>query len=255
MVRIEAVCVCVLFLGGYAGARAHGQDSDGPAPVDTTRSMSAAPDDLVGGRAAEGNGAGPGHASGTYMGVVPGAASAPSPAHPASKGPPTITWPGFQMRPDGSSRVFIQSTAPIEPKVLPAADGKFALRLPGARVAAQTNRLPLDTRFFNTPVTKVSVSVAGAGATVQLDMRAPVTPHVSSERSGSGYYFTYIDLPKGEYIKGSGTSSQATLPLDAKPGTKVIGKPAAVSNTVSARSDGPETQGSARVSAGIQLGH
>jgi hypothetical protein len=152
------------------------------------------------------------------------------------------------MLPDGSSRVFIQSTAPIEPKVLQAADGKFELRLPGARIAAQTNRLPLDTRFFNTPVTKVSVNVGGAGATVQLDMRATVTPQVTSVPGNAGFYFTYIDLPKGEYIKGAQTPSTAA---PAKPASKVIGKPVAASPASASVGTAP---GSATWSAGIKLG-
>jgi hypothetical protein len=153
------------------------------------------------------------------------------------------------MLPDGSSRVFIQSTAPVEPKVLPASDGSFELRLPGARIAAQTNRLPLDTRYFNTPVTKVSVNVSGGGVTVQLDMRAAVTPQVASVPGSAGFYYTYIDLPKGEYVKGATTPSAAA---PAKPASKVIGKPVAAAPASAAVGAAP---GSATWSAGIKLGN
>ena len=110
------------------------------------------------------------------------------------------------MRPDGSSRVFVQSSAQLEPE-LKSAEGKILVHLPGARIAAQTNRLPLETRFFNTPVAKVSLSVDRTGATLVLDMRAPVTPQITSERGSTGYYFTFIDLPKGEYMAGPGAKA------------------------------------------------
>ena len=137
------------------------------------------------------------------------------------------------MRPDGSSRVFIQSTAPLEPKVSSSADGKFELQLPRARVAAKTNRLPLDTRFFNTPVTKVSVSSASGGAIVQVELRAAVTPTVSSEPGPTGYFFTYIELPKGDYLaRPSAAPASAAAPIDTAPPahpSKVLGKAGRVS--------------------------
>lgn len=250
MVRIEAVCACVLVLGAYEPFGAHAQDSDrdGPGPVDSTQSVSAGADLDIRERAGVDRGpersATPGHSSGTYAGVVPGAAKpAVPPKAPSPKAPPTITWPGFQMRPDGSSRVFIQSNKPLDPKVLKAADGKFELELPGAHVAAKTNRLPLDTRFFNTPVKKVSVNAARSGAIVELDLRAPVTPQITSEQGPAGYYFTYIELPKGEYVKqptastSTGTGQIAVMPTlqAAKPTSKVIGKPTSAAINGSAR--------------------
>lgn len=174
-------------------------------PINTTRSISAGADDDIithGDEAPSASSSSvPGHAAGTYMGVVPGSGTQP-PAARAVKTPATITWPGFQMRPDGSSRVFIQSTTPLDPQPTAAA-GKYAVHLPGAHVSSDTNRLPLETRFFNTPVTKVSLTVDRGGATLVLDLRANVTPTISSERGPAGYYFTYIDLPKGSYVTSS----------------------------------------------------
>jgi hypothetical protein len=221
---VVALAVGTLGSAVYPENRA-AAEQDGPAPVNTTRSVSAGAGDDISphGDVAEVNE--PQHAAGVYMGVVPGAATPPPAAVRVSKAGNTITWPGFQMRPDGSSRVFIQSTARIEPQPTAAA-GKFVVHLPGARVAANTNRLPLDTRFFNTPVTKVSLSVDRAGATLALELRSDVTPQISSERDGSGYYFTFIDLPKGSYVvEKSGAVGLAgppannpvqTLPEDAK---------------------------------------
>jgi hypothetical protein len=279
MFRIEAVRVCALFFGAVgsvavaaplAGAQdfaGGAEEREGPAPIDSTQSISAGADDDIGDRGrrrsraddAETQAAGaPGRASGSYAGVVPGAANKAPPAAKAARATngPTITWPGFQMRPDGSSRVFIQSTAPLEPKVLSSAGTKFELQLPRARVAAKTNRLPLDTRFFNTPVTKVSVSSASGGAVVQIELRATVTPAVTSETGPTGYFFTYIELPKGDYLARPGavattTSSSAIDAAPPMPASKVIGK--ASTSATSTESSG-SARGEASVSAGIKIG-
>jgi hypothetical protein len=275
MFRIEAVRVCALFMGalgsltyGSVGAQDGAGDDDGPPPVDSTQSISAGADsdiymrhEKLNAAQAPGN---PGHASGTYAGVVPGSANqAPAAAHTerAAKGAPTITWPGFQMRPDGSSRVFIQSTAPLEPKVLTAENGKLELQLPNARVAEKTNRLPLDTRFFNTPITKVSVNAARSGAVVQLDLRSPVTPQISSEPGAAGYFFTYIELPKGEYLKtatAANSSSSEVMPTlqMQKPSSKIIGKtPAPAPAPAATAKSQNSVQGEASVRGGLKLGH
>ncbi|MEY4582887.1 MAG: hypothetical protein RL701_7590 [Pseudomonadota bacterium] len=194
------VAFAVGTLGSAVGPQGRAAaEQDGPAPVNTTRSVSAGAGDDISPRGDVADVNEPQHAAGVYMGVVPGATTQPPAAVRVPKAGNTITWPGFQMRPDGSSRVFIQSTAPIEAQPTAAA-GKFVVHLPGARVAADTNRLPLDTRFFNTPVTKVSLSVDRTGATLALELRSEVTPQISSERDNTGYYFTYIDLPKGSYV-------------------------------------------------------
>ena len=182
---------------------------DGPAPVDTEESISAG---AGAGDSGEADARLPkaekvaptaeSRAAGTYAGVEPGSARAPAVPVPPGKSPLTITWPGFQMRPDGTSRVFVQSTAALEPQIAQA-DGKFSLKFLGAQVAGATNRLPLETRFFNTPVTKVSILVGRDGVALVLDLRAPVQPRVSSERGPSGYYFTYLDLPAGKYVENA----------------------------------------------------
>jgi hypothetical protein len=112
--------------------------------------------------------------------------------------------------------VFIQSTAsvPVQTSMPP---GKFVLKLSGAKIVAETNRLPLETRFFNTPVTRVSIASVKDGITVTLDLRAAVTPQVSSERGPSGYYFTYIDLPAGQYAQEVPVPETAAKPVDVPP--------------------------------------
>jgi hypothetical protein len=201
-----------------AQAQAHDRPSTGPAPVNSTASISAGEGDDVGG---DGNGApsdqaaGPQeHGPGTYAGVTPGGAQAPAVTVAAGQTPATVTWPGFQMRPDGTSRVFFQSTVPVAVQAIPS-PGKFVLKLPGTQVAGDNNRLALETRFFNTPVTRVNITHARDGVTVTLELRAAVTPQVSAERGASGYFFTYIDLPAGSYLTEAEKQVVATPAHDA----------------------------------------
>lgn len=198
MSRVEASWLVASLL---VLAHTHARAEDGPPPINTTRSISAGADDDIITAGDRGTNE-PQHPEGTYMGVVPGSTAQPPAAIAAKKAPATITWPGFQMRPDGSSRVFVQSTTPLEPQPS-AAPGKYTVYLPGARIAGGVNRLPLETRFFNTPVSKVSLTVDARGATVVLEMRADVAPNVTSERDNTGYYFTYIELPKGNYVSNA----------------------------------------------------
>jgi hypothetical protein len=198
-------------------------EDDGPQPVNTTASVSAgADDDIMSGHEAASASTSDrvqGHPAGTYTGVAPGGSATPAVGMPAGKSPATITWPGFQMRPDGTSRVFIQSTAPLNPQPS-AAPNKYLVLLPGARVSGGTNRLPLETRFFNTPVTKVSLSVNRDGAQLILDLRADVAPQISTERDSTGYYFTYIDLPKGHFVVAADKPKPTSpAPIAAVPAT------------------------------------
>lgn len=218
--------LCALVLGlalGTARVRAQEQgDShdDGPPPVDSEESIAAGTSDDTGSqgmsvKAAKPQASGGGHAVGSYAGVEPGGAQAPAVPAAAGQTPAAITWPGFQMRPDGTSRVFVQSTVSV-PTQTSASPGKFVVRLAGAQVVGDTNRLALETRFFNTPVTRVSIAPEKDGVSIVLELRAAITPHVSSERGPSGYHFTYIDLPAGKFVEQSAAArAAAEAPLVA----------------------------------------
>jgi hypothetical protein len=179
----------------------------------------------------------PGHPLGTYAGVVPGASAAPAVPVAKTESKAMITWPGFQMRQDGTSRVFIQSTTALTPQPT-AAGPRFSVYLPGAKVAGNTNRLPLETRFFNTPVSRVNIEVQRDGVTLVLDLRAEVSPVVSSERGPAGYYFLYIDLPKGTFVKTPApapTADVPPIPSSVPARTHEAPKSASVQSQVSAR--------------------
>jgi hypothetical protein len=145
------------------------------------------------------------HPRGSYMGVKPGGDEAPGIHAKPGQMPASVTWPGFQMQADGSSRVFIQTTVPVDPNV--AAGGRrVVVDLGDAQlVGPRANRLPLYTQFFNTPVTKVEITRdrRAKRTVLVITLRDDVQPRVSSEVAPSGYNFVYFDFPAGQYLAGS----------------------------------------------------
>jgi hypothetical protein len=135
---------------------------------------------------------------GSYEGVKPGGSEPPPVAATPNSTPTQITWPGFQMRPDGSSRVFVQSTSPLTHAI--SQQGKLLfIDLGEAKVSGETNQFALYTRFFNTPVVRAQLK-PGKRAVLEIELRATVQPSISTERAPSGFHFLYIDFPPGQYM-------------------------------------------------------
>jgi hypothetical protein len=146
------------------------------------------------------------HPRGSYCGVKPGGEAPRGLTVKAGEKPTAITWPGFQMRPDGSSRVFLQATTPIDTQAATAGD-KVVVDLGDVRIVG-TNRFPLYTQYFNTPVTRVEIKRAHNRTTLELTLRAQVQPRISTEQAKSGFFFVYLDFPAGDYLpKGAAVSS------------------------------------------------
>jgi hypothetical protein len=176
---------CCALLAGLAAPSAHAQD------------LRLGPQEVSGGD----NGAPPGrapHPRGGYNGVKPGGGKPPEMAVKPGTKPATITWPGFAMQPDGSSRVFLESTVQVGTQAAISGD-KVVVDLGEVRIASRTNRFPLVTNFFNTPVTRVELKHAKKRVLLELTLRAHVEPRISSEQAKSGFYFVYIDFPAGNY--------------------------------------------------------
>ena len=99
--------------------------------------------------------------AGKYQGVAPGHSS--EGRRPRRGRTPTVTWLGFQPQPGGAARVFVQLDRElVHPQKIEG--GAVVISLTGARVAHSNSRRFLDTRFFDTPVDRVSIESAGAGA-------------------------------------------------------------------------------------------
>lgn len=140
-------------------------------------------------------------AVGAYEGVVPGEAHDPSHLRGRAGATPAVaTWPGFQPRSDGASRFFLQTTAPVSMDIH-SEHGRFVVVLHGLRIPDRQTRRALDTRFFNTPVTRSWVERRGRhDVAFVLELRADVTPTVTTERGPDGYTFFYVSFAAGEYL-------------------------------------------------------
>lgn len=133
-----------------------------------------------------------------YQGVSPDDGTSVPHRLPGPPGAPVVTLPGFQMRPDGSSVVFIQTGVEPEAK-LHVTDGRVVLDLPGLRLPPGNVRRPMDTHFFDTPVTRVALKKRKGGVRVTIDLRAAVQPTLEVRHADSGYYFVTLTFPAGDY--------------------------------------------------------
>jgi hypothetical protein len=133
-----------------------------------------------------------------YNGVVPGSTVVPEHLAGAPGGDAVVTWPGFQMLPDGGSRVFVQTTLEVKP-TLQKDGGGFIVVIPGVSLPKGNARLPLDTHFFNTPVKSSRIKAQSGGVAIHIELKSPVTPQLRTEKAPNGYFFVYVDFPAGNY--------------------------------------------------------
>jgi len=140
-----------------------------------------------------------------YQGVVPGSGQPPPRSRVALRGGErvTVTWPGFQMLPDGRSRFFVQTTGPVTHEPFPE-QGRYVLLLRNARMHLRNTRRPLVTRFFDTPVRSAKLLRRGKDLAFVLELRPGVTarPNVRQEGGAPGttYRYLYIEFPDGDWL-------------------------------------------------------
>ncbi|WP_338867232.1 AMIN domain-containing protein [Myxococcus stipitatus] len=86
----------------------------------------------------------------------------------------TMTLVGFQQQPS-ASRVFVQTNEPARYTVSEQGNA-VVLELENSRIDLSNNTRPLDTSYFNSPVTKVEADADGRNVrvTIQLRQTAPV---------------------------------------------------------------------------------
>ncbi len=178
-----------------------------------------------------------------YAGVCPGSGNPPAVSVPAGQAPATITWPGFQILPDQGTRIFLQATVPFTYST--ETRGKtFIVSMGDVRIAGENNGRPLETRFFNTPVLRVSIKRVKKETQLVLELRSDIAPRVRTETGANGYFFLEIDFPPGQYI-------EAPAPVvTAAPAAPAPVAPAApAGDPMNGGSIGARASGSARVSA------
>lgn len=130
-----------------------------------------------------------------YDGVVPGKNADPSHllGKPGTR-PARVTWPGFQMLPDGRSEVFIQTTVPVTYALLRKGK-RIELRLVDTKLPGRNNKRRLITKYFQTPVLETRLKKHGRDVIAISMLRDAVDPVVSAETAKTGYYFIHLTFP------------------------------------------------------------
>ncbi len=136
---------------------------------------------------------------GPYAGVTPGRAQNTPPKRATGGRVSLLTWPGFQAHRSGASRFFVQTSGFVETATKQGSK-RFEVLLKNVRVQLRNNRRPLDTRFFNTPVTMAHIERRGRNqVAVVFELRAEVTPRVH-HREENGFHFVFVEFPAGQFI-------------------------------------------------------
>lgn len=142
-----------------------------------------------------------------YEGVVPGSGNPPPAAGrlgPRRRGrrqvSAILTWPGFQMMPDGGSRFFVQTTGPARVDMRVTAE-RVEVVFHDTSIHLRNSARWLETAFFETPVTRARLERRGRDIVLVMRLRAAVTPRLSSGSgvSGDPYQYTYLDFAPGRY--------------------------------------------------------
>ncbi|MDC3961680.1 hypothetical protein [Polyangium jinanense] len=115
---------------------------------------------------------------------------------------PVASSPSFQILASGVSRVWIEVSEKVD-VTEHKAEGRIAYRLKGVVVPTRTNRLPLETMFFQTPVGRVLlVELDDGDVDLVVELKQPSTPSYKLVETEGGVTLQ-VDFP------ASATSKQA----------------------------------------------
>ncbi len=133
-----------------------------------------------------------------YQGVTPGTPNPPPRIRGRRGRRPVVTWPGFQISPQGT-RIFVQTSQPVAVQGT-AGPSRLVYRLPGFVISTRNNRNPLVTAHFNTPVTSAYLRRVGRDVELVIVLRAQVEPMVSNAPGENGLQFVFFEFPSGDWL-------------------------------------------------------
>jgi hypothetical protein len=131
----------------------------------------------------------------SYGGVTPGAESSdnlPPKVEEIPEGALMLTWPGFMMHKDGGSCFFVQTSQPVE-TAWKKSEGRFELVLRNTQVHLKNTFLPLETEFFDTPVTRATVQrKAKKDVVMVFEMREDAMPTITQKKGKDGFNYVFV---------------------------------------------------------------
>jgi hypothetical protein len=158
------------------------------------------------------------HAEGDYSGVTPGVpAKNAKPKRPPPKG--ELSWIGFEAK-GGGAEIFFQSVAAFE--VTQHLEGSaLVVELGGLNKLGQNTWRQVDTRFFDSPLARITArhvgaargkNAHGAGVEVRITFKNAKDAHEGTVRGATeadGMYYQYLSF--------AGTGSSTQVPATADP--------------------------------------
>ena len=137
---------------------------------------------------------------GDYGGVQPGEGKKPDTSKKPKKAPPkgTLSWIGFETK-GGGSDVFFQSVAAFS--VNQRVDGgALVVTLSGLTKLGHNTWRPIDTRFFDTPIARITAKKKGKGIEVRVafkNAKDATQGSVKTATEADGMYYAYLSFAGG----------------------------------------------------------
>ncbi len=143
----------------------------------------------------------------------------PSRARPRKvKAPvPTVSFPTFEMTPDGGSRLTVQLAGGAVNVTEHPAAGVMTYVLEGTRIDVGNDANALETYYYNTPVQRAKLRAAKKDAELIVWLRADVKPTQSRVNNPDGTTTLQIDFPAGSYLTSDVTNADRPPPVAAAP--------------------------------------
>lgn len=140
------------------------------------------------------------NAEGEYGGVQPGEGKKPATKKKAKKPPPkgTLSWIGFETK-NGGSEVFFQSIAAFQVNQR-VENGAVVVTLSGLSKLGRNTWRPIDTRFFDTPISRITARKKGKGVEVRIAFKSAKEAAQASVRTATeadGMYYAYLSFAGG----------------------------------------------------------
>lgn len=113
----------------------------------------------------------------------------------AGRGAPQVLWTGFRAQ-KKDSEVLIQTSGAVDLESTTTAGNAAAVFvLKKCRAPRRTDRLPLETRFFDSPITRVAVKQRGRDVQVTVSLRGAVAAATRKEAGPGGSWFWVLRFP------------------------------------------------------------
>jgi hypothetical protein len=138
----------------------------------------------------------------SYHGTTPGAGNAlPRVEEIKGKEGNWVTWPGFMMRPDSGSRLFLQATKDLTYEKT-VTKNRVRLVFKDAQVFLHNNSNPLVTMNFNTPLKTAYLKRHKKSVELVMELKVPAEVVITQASDADGYCYLFVDFPIGAFETG-----------------------------------------------------